>query len=159
MSKKKFNSSSFYYPFSHEFWWSKAVQELTRKELNLLYCFIGEFRYDKYLKKWSRNGQISFTEYEWVEKKLGSKNTYLKGRNKLIKVGILKIEYRGGWHKGDMNRYKLLVPSRDVLIEEQRWRRYPHENWEDEIPQEKKSQVGKKSRFKKSQNTPLKKVV
>ena len=79
-------------------------------------------------------------------------------RNKLIKVGILKVEYRGGWHKGDMNRYKLLVPNRDVPIEEQRWRKYPHEHWKNEIPKEKKSQVGKKSRFKKIQNTPLKKV-
>ena len=51
-----------------------------------------------------------------------------------------------------MNKYRLLF-IKEVHREHQRWRRYPKENWEHEIPKVKDYAVGKKTRFKKKNNT------
>ena len=40
--------------------------------------------------------------------KLGASQTYINARNKLIETGFIKITYRGGMARGDMNQYKLL---------------------------------------------------
>ena len=55
--------------------------------------------------------------------------------------------------RGDMNTYELLINSELIPQFRQRWRRYPDENWEHEIPKVKDYAVGKKTRFKKKNNT------
>lgn len=51
-----------------------------------------------------------------------------------------------------MNRYELLF-IKGVKRDDKRWKRYPDENWEHEIPKVKGYAIGKKTRFKKSKNT------
>ena len=52
----------------------------------------------------------------------------------------------------DRNRYELLFIE-GVNRDDKRWKRYPDENWEDEIPKVKDFAVGRETRFKKSKNT------
>ena len=147
---------NFWYPFDAKFYWSPAVQSLTRKQMNLLMCLISELRFEKIMKKtkWLNNGHVGFTETMFVKKKLGSKNTYLKARNKLIEVGLIRQTYQGGMVKGNYSRYKILVPKRGVPEDEQRWRDYPEKNWKDDIPTAKNNKVGFDTRFKKKNSTP-----
>ena len=77
-----------------------------------------------------------------------TKQTYLNARNKLIESGLIKQTYRGGMCRGDRAKYKLLYLN-DVPISEQRWRKYPDQNWLHEIPKVKKLIVGKKTQFTK----------
>jgi len=49
--------------------------------------------------------------------------------------------------RGDMATYKILITS-DLHPREMRWLRYPTENWECDIPKQKKYQVGIGTRFK-----------
>jgi methionine synthase II (cobalamin-independent) len=97
--------------------------------------------------EYTNNGKISFTEYEWKKQRLGASATYLKARNKLIEVGFIKITYRGGMARGDMNKYELLFIE-GVKVDDKRWKRYPKENWEHEIPKVEDFAVGKETRFK-----------
>ena len=55
--------------------------------------------------------------------------------------------------RGDMNTYELLINSELAPQSRQRWRRYPDENWEHEIPKVKDYAVGKRTRLKKKNNT------
>ena len=102
---------------------------------------------------YTNNGKISFTETEFRKQGLGASGTYIKARNQLIEVGLIKITYRGGMARGDMNTYRLLINSELAPQSKQRWRRYPNENWEHEIPKVKDYAVGRETRFKKSKNT------
>ena len=52
-----------------------------------------------------------------------------------------------------MNTYELLLNSEMVPQHKQRWRLYPKKNWKHEIPKVKDYAVGKKTRFKKKNNT------
>ena len=142
----------------NKLYWSKSYQSLNISARNLLWCFFAEL---KYTGKWGDkknphiylgNGQLSFTETEFKKQGLGSSQTYINARNQLIRVGFIKITYRGGMARGDMNKYRLLF-IKEVHREHQRWRRYPKENWEHEIPKVKDYAVGKKTRFKKKNNT------
>jgi hypothetical protein len=101
---------------------------------------------------YTNNGKISFTEYEFKKQGLGSSSTYLNARNQLIKVGFLKVTYRGGMARGDMNKYKLLFIE-GVRRDDKKWKRYPKENWRHEIPKVKDFAVGRETRFKKKNNT------
>ena len=71
----------------------------------------------------------------------------------MIEVGLIKITYRGGFARGDMNTYELLLNSEMVPQHKQRWREYPKKNWKHEIPKVKDYAVGRKTRFKKKNNT------
>ena len=117
-------------------------------------CFYAELRWPRGRKKKEilNNGDISFSEAEFRFNKLGSSQTYLNARNQLIKVGFIKLTYRGGMARGDMNKYKLLWIN-GVRLDEMRWKRYPGENWEHEIPKIKDFIVGRGTRFKKKNNT------
>ena len=138
----------------NKLFWSEAYQSLTPSAVNLMMCFYTELRWSGKRKKRKilNNGEISFSEAEFKTNKLGSSQTYINARNQLIKVGFIKLTYRGGMARGDMNRYKLLW-TQDVFRHEMRWQRYPHENWEQEIPKVKDYIVGRKTRFKKTNNT------
>ena len=143
---------------TNELYWSKAYQSLTLSARNLLWCMVAELKFSgkrgskKHPFFYTNNGKISFTEYEWKEQGLGASATYLRARNQLIKVGLIRITYQGGFARGDMNRYELLFIE-GVNRDDKRWKRYPDDNWENEIPRIKDFSVGKGTRFKKLKNT------
>tara|TARA_Y100001935_G_C17255346_1_gene483315 strand:- start:855 stop:1199 length:345 start_codon:yes stop_codon:yes gene_type:complete len=112
-------------------------------------CFITELSWTGRGKNktFLNNGKISFSEAEFKFNKLGASQTYINARNKLIEVGFIKVTYRGGMARGDMNQYKLLW-IKGVKQDEMRWKRYPNENWADEIPKVKDHAVGRETRFK-----------
>ena len=145
--------------FDNKFYWSQAFQSLPKSAQNLLFCMIAELRFTgKRGSKskpfsYTNNGKISFSETEFRKQGLGSSATYIKARNQLIIVGLIRITYRGGFARGDMNTYELLLNSELVPQSKQRWRLYPLKNWEHEIPKVKDYSVGKETRFKKSKNT------
>ena len=142
---------------NNRFYWSEAYQSLTISGRNLLMCMVAELRFTGSRKKktfaYTNNGKVSFTEYEWKEQDLGASQTYLNARNSLIKVGFIICTYRGGRASGDMNKYKILVTDDLASRSEQRWKRYPLENWDHEIPKIKEYMIGKDTRFKKIKNT------
>ena len=145
--------------FDNKFYWSQAFQSLPKSAQNLLFCMIAELRFtgERGSKSkpfsYTNNGKISFSETEFRKQGLGSSATYIKARNQLIIVGLIRITYRGGFARGDMNTYELLLNSQLVPQSKQRWRLYPLKNWEHEIPKVKDYSVGKETRFKKSKNT------
>jgi len=151
---KPIASKRFYCTFHNKLYWSEAHQSLTLSARNLMMCFYAELRWSGKGKKrvYTNNGEISFSEAEFKANKLGASGTYLNARNQLIKVGFIKVTYRGGMARGDMNKYKLLWVD-GVFHHEMRWKRFPDENWEHEIPKVKDYAVGRETRFKKINNT------
>ena len=149
----------FYFLLDNKFYWSEAFQSLTRSAQNLLFCMIAELRHTgkrgskKNPFQYTNNGSISSSETEFRKQGLGASNTYISGRNQLVRVGLIRITYRGGMARGDMNTYELLINSELAPQSRQRWRRYPDENWEHEIPKVKDYAVGRRTRFKKKNNT------
>ena len=151
---KPIASKRFYYTIHNQFYWSKAYQSLTLSARNLMMCFYTELRFTGKGKKrqFTNNGEISFSEAEFKANGLGCSATYIKARNQLIKVGFIKVTYRGGMARGDMNKYKLLWVD-GVQHDKMRWKLYPDKDWEHEIPKVKDYIVGRKTRFKKKNNT------
>ena len=151
---KPIASKRFYFTINDRLYWSTAYQSLTLSARNLMMCFYSELRWQGKGKKkvYTNNGEISFSEAEFKANGLGCSATYIKARNQLIKVGFIKVTYRGGMARGDMNKYKLLWVD-EVLHSEMRWKLYPDEDWEHEIPKVKDYIVGRKTRFKKKNNT------
>ena len=151
---KPIASKHFFFPMHERLYWSQAYQSLNISARNLMVCFITELRWTRRGKNktFLNNGKISFSEAEFKFNKLGASQTYINARNKLIEVGFIKVTYRGGMARGDMNQYKLLWIE-GVKHDEMRWKRYPNENWVDEIPRVKNYAVGRKTRFKKINNT------
>ena len=151
---KPIESKTFWFTFYNELYWSKAYQSLTLSGRNLMMCFYTELRWlgKGKKKQFTNNGNVSFTEAEFKANRLGCSATYIKARNQLIKVGFIKVTHRGGMGKGVRNLYKLLWCG-GALHSEMRWKRYPDENWEQEIPKVKDYIVGRETRFKKSKPT------
>ena len=150
---------TFYMLLDNKFYWSMAFQSLTKSAQNLLFCMIAELRFtgERGSKSkpfsYTNNKRLSFSESEFRKQGLGASGTYISARNQLIRVGFIRVTYRGGMARGDMNTYELLINSDLAPQLKQRWRRYPDESWEHEIPKIKDYAVGKKTRFKKSKNT------
>ena len=146
----------FTFMLTNRLYWSKSYQALSRAAKNLMWCFYSELKFTGSRKKknfsYTNNGKVSFTEREFKANGLGASATYIEARNKLIEVGLIKVTYRGGMARGDMNKYKLLWIE-GVRESECRWKRYPEENWKQEIPKIKDYTVGKGTRFKKKKNT------
>ena len=151
---KPIADKKFYFTFHERLYWSEAYQSLTLSARNLMMCFYAELRWTGKRKKkvYTNNGDLSFSEAEFKANRLGCSATYIIARNQLIEVGFIKITYRGGMGGGDMNKYKLLWIN-GVRHDEMRWKRYPDENWEHDIPKIKDFIVGKETRFKKKNNT------
>ena len=105
---------------------------------------------------WTNNGDLSFTEIQFKNQYEVCSSTYLNARNKLIEVGLIKQTYRGGMCRGDMAKYKLLFVN-DIFPSEERWKKYPEENWAHEKPKRKKQLVGVKTQWKKGQSGRKKK--
>ena len=142
--------------FPVELYCSDAYQSLNISARNLFFCLLIALRYSYNRKKFNKkeyinNGFVSFTEVQFKELFGYSTQTYLNARNKLIEVGLIRQESRGGMGRGDMATYKILVLS-DVQPREQRWQNYPNKNWLNEIPRDKNTMVGVKTRFKKGKS-------
>ena len=150
MKDRKFRGG-WYYP--NEFWFSPAYQSIMPSAKNLLHCLVTELRWirKRRKKQYTNNGEVSFTEVDFKKRFHCCSTTYLKARNQLIKVGFIKQTYRGGMGRGDMSRYGILVGT-NLLGNQERWRRYPDENWAHEIPKPKKQLVGVKTQWKKGQS-------
>ena len=148
--KKSLNGGYYY---TSELWFSEAYRSLPVAARNLIQGFITELRWPqgKRRNNYLNNGQLSFTEVEFKKHGLGCSATYLKARNKLIEVGLIKQKNRGGMCRGDMAEYKLLFTD-DCLSTEMRWKRYPEENWAHEIPKRKKQLVGVKTQWNQGQS-------
>ncbi len=151
---KPIGSKRFYFTMYESLYWSEAYQSLNISARNLMMCFQTELRWTGKSKNRTitNNGKISFSEAEFKFNKLGASQTYINARNKLIEVGFIKVTYRGGMARGDMNQYELLWVD-GVAHDKMRWKRYPKESWEHEIPKVKDYAVGRKTRFKKINNT------
>ena len=149
---KAITDKGFTHMLTNRLYWSDAYQSLTKSAQNLMWCMYAELRFTGSRKKknfsYTNNGQISFTETEFRKQGLGVSQTYLNARNQLIEVGFIKTTYEGGMAKGDMNKYKLLWIT-GVMHLEMRYKRYPDENWEHEVPCKKNNMVGRGTRFKK----------
>ena len=141
------------YYYNNELWYSKAYQDLTKSSRELLHCFCNEFRWSGKGKNktYVNNGKLSFTEIQFKVRYGFCSATYIKARNQLIKCGFVKQTYRGGYARGDMGRYKLLIVP-EVKLDNQRWRKYPEKNWESDIPKPKKQLVGVATQFKKGKS-------
>jgi len=159
MDKKvKMKKGAFYH---NEIWFSPAYQALSPRARDLFQCFLTELKKVKGKKHRHRsqnwqvvnNGNISFTEKEY-KAMTGSDSSYIKARNKLIEVGFIKQTYRGGMHRGDRAKYKILIAdkSNSLPSNEERWRRYPDENWSHDIPKPKQQLIGKTTQWKKGQS-------
>jgi hypothetical protein len=159
----KNNRSGHYY--TNQLWFSDAYQELSMSARDLLHILISELRWSwmrkgrKKEKRWSNNGNVSCTGAEFKEitgafkktSKGACASTYQSARNQLIKVGFIKITHRGGEHRGDRSRYRVLIDKTAMGGFNERWTQYPKENWEHEVPKTKKQLIGKKTQWKKGQ--------
>ena len=157
MNKTIKKKKGFYY--LNEVWFSPAYQSLSNATRDLLQCMLTEFKREKIKIKSERfsnewvvinNGEISFTEVDFKKLTGRVSATYLNARNKLIEVGFIKLVHRGGFGIGDRTKYKLFVGT-GLKPEEERWRKYPDENWKHEIPKPKEQLVGVKTQWKKGQ--------
>ena len=97
------------------------------------------------------NGDIDLAIKSEIAKDLKmNNNTISNAIHKLIWVGAIRITKIGGKDK-TKHHYEILLPKY-VKQEKQRWRKFPQENWEVDIPKNKNSSIGRETRFKKKQN-------
>ena len=136
MKKLKINPFGGFY-YRNELVFSKAYLDLSKSATILLHCLINEARYHTDRKK-KRNYRVydvydvSFTEIHFKRFYTAS-STFQNARNQLIKNGLIKIIKKGGKFRGDLHVYRLLCVQTNQQINE-RWRDYPKQNWEHEIP-------------------------
>ena len=155
MVKKRKLSGKEGYFFKAELLFSDAYVDLPKSGRDLLHCLVFELKYKRHKRgvSYYNNGDVSFTEIQFKEEFGCASNTYLTARNRLIRNGLIKQTYQGGFCRGDMATYKVLITS-DLNPREMRWLQYPDKNWEHEIPRSK-TRVGVDTRFKSK--TTLKK--
>ena len=157
MVKKRRLSRNAGFIFKAELLFNDAYQELPKSARDLLHCLVFEVRFGKNNKSggysYPNNGSLSYTEIQFKEEFGYVSNTYITARNRLIRNGLIRQTYQGGFCRGDMAKYKILITP-DLNPREMRWLKYPDENWEHEIPRSK-TRVGVDTRFKSK--TTLKK--
>ena len=129
---------------------SAAWNELTLSQIKVFIYIWSCLQWGKIKKKYvsANNGDIEIST-EKMRKKLGiSKATCTTAVHKLIEVGLIRLT-RVGQNK-ICHKYKMLysvVPQKD-----ERWRKYPEQNWKDECPTSPHNLVGKDTRFKSHPN-------
>ena len=157
MVKKRKISSRAGFFFKYELLFSDAYVDLPKSGRDLLHSLVFELKFvkNKRTKRLSypNNGSVSFTEIQFKEEFGCASNTYITARNRLIHNGLIRQTYRGGFCRGDMATYKILITP-DLNPREMRWLQYPDKNWDHEIPRSK-TKIGIKTRFKSK--TTLKK--
>ena len=125
---------------------SQAWDELTLSQIRV-------FTYIWSCLQWARikknsvpanNGDIEISMVK-MRKKLGiSKATCTKAIHKLITVGLISLT-REGQNK-ICHKYKILYQV--VPTNQQRWLKYPEQDWAHECPKSPNNLVGKKTQFK-----------
>ena len=157
MVKKRRLSRNAGYLFKAELLFSDAYVDLPKSGRDLLHCLVFELKFVKNKRtgrySYPNNRSVSFTEIQFKEEFGYASNTYITARNRLIRNGLIRQTYRGGFHRGDMATYKILITS-DLNPREMRWLQYPDKNWEHQIPRSK-TKIGIKTHFKSK--TTLKK--
>ena len=140
--------------YRNDVWFSPAYQKLSLSARDLLQCLYTEISKAKIKRSWIafKNGELSFTESEYKILTGRCSTTYLNARNQLIEVGFIEITHRGGNCRGDRAMYKILFGIGGMSEEEEKWRRYPDENWKHLIPKSKGLTIGSKTRWKKGQS-------
>ena len=97
------------------------------------------------------NGDIDLAIKSEIAKDLKmNNNTISNAVHKLIWLGVIRITKIGGKDK-TKHHYEILLPKY-VKQKKQRWRRFPEENWECDVPKSKNSPIGRETRFKPKQN-------
>ena len=151
MVKKRKLSRNAGFIFKAELLFSDAYVDLPKSGRDLLHCLVFELKFVKNKRtgrySYPNNRSVSFTEIQFKEEFGYASNTYITARNRLINNGLIKQTHRGGMCRGDMATYKILITP-DLRESELRWLRYPKQNWEKEIPKNKNTLVGVKTRFK-----------
>ena len=135
MVKKRKLSRIAGYFFKSGLLFSDAYVDLPKSGRDLLHCLVFELKYvkNKRGRSYYNNGEVSFAEIQFKEEYGCASNTYIQARNRLIRNGLIRQTYQGGFCRGDMATYKVLITS-DINPREMRWLKYPNENWEHEIP-------------------------
>lgn len=156
MDKPRFKLLSpnmgFYY--SSDLFLSDAYQDLTISARNLLFGFLIKRRWSGPNEKKGKivnNGEIVFTEKQFRMLFGGCSATYIQARNQLIRNGLIYQTYQGGMCRGDCAQYKVLCIV-GVPWGEQKWRRYPIEDWEKDVPKRKNQTIGLETRWKKGRS-------
>ena len=96
----------------------------------------------------SNNGDIAVSTVIMRDNLGISKQTCSKAIHKLIEVGLIRLT-RVGENKV-CHKYKILY---DIVTQrEERWKKYPDQNWKHECPKTPNTLVGKSTRFKSHPN-------
>ena len=129
---------------------SAAWNELKLSQIRVFTYIWSCIQWTKIKKKYyaANNGDIEISMVK-MKDKLGICNaTCTTAVHKLIEVGLIRLT-RVGQNK-ICHKYKMLysvVPQKD-----ERWRKYPVQNWKDECPKAPNNLVGKDTRFKSHPN-------
>tara|TARA_B100001250_G_scaffold323855_1_gene287348 strand:+ start:3041 stop:3625 length:585 start_codon:yes stop_codon:yes gene_type:complete len=129
---------------------SEAWKVLTKSQINVFIYIWSCIQWTKIKRNkkkiWiaSNNGYIEIS-MEKMRKKLGiSKGTSTDATHKLITVGLICLT-REGKNKV-CHMYKILYSV--VPPKEERWRKYPKQNWAHECPKSPNNLIGRKTQFK-----------
>ena len=133
---------------------SPAWNSLTKKEQQVFLYLYSCLMWKKIKKKDRHyiavnNGEIEVSFPKISEKIKMTNKTYTKAVKKLITVGLIKLT-RVGQNK-QCHMFKILFGNAVTFPNEERWKRYPEESWEDECPESPNNLVGKSSRWKKGE--------
>ena len=130
---------------------SVAWDSLTKKQMKVFIYIWSCLQWHKEKRKKAyptNNGKIEISTIK-MGKNLGiSKQTCSKAVSKLIEVGLIKLTRVGANRLCHM--YKILYGV--VPQKEERWKKYPEQNWKDECPKAPNTLVGLKTRFKSHPN-------
>ena len=133
--------------YHNDLWESPAYQKLTIPARNLFHFMLNERQWRGKGKKricTNTNG-IKLNRQQFIKQYGYSITTVTRARNLLIFVGFMRLVKQGGNCRGDMNVYSL-----EIDIWNPRWKRFPKETWEDEIPKAPNKTLGK--RWEKGQS-------
>ena len=127
---------------------SFAFNELSKSQWKIFWYLYGCLQFTSHKGSYIavNNGQIKASNLKIGRKLKMSKQTTNKGIHKLIEVGLIKIQEAGA--ERICHKYKMLffvVPTK-----QERWRKYPEQDWKHEIPSAPNQLVGVKTRFKKN---------
>lgn len=138
---------------------SEAFNQLNMACIRILHCLYAHLTWvntnpkKKGKPHWvaTNNGEISIGTATFMKEcDIGSKQSVVDNRNKLIEVGFIELS-EVGMHK-IAHLYKLNLPNL-VSSDEMKWKLYPKQNWKEDIPRSQGNLLGAKTQFK-SKTTP-----
>ena len=129
---------------------SAAWNDLTLSQIQVFIYIWSCLQWGKIKKKYvsANNGEITISTTKMNDKLCISKATCTTAVHKLIEVGLIRLT-RVGQNK-ICHKYKMLYSV--VQQKDERWRKYPKQNWKDECPKSPNNLVGKDTRFKSHPN-------